>query len=47
MNTFTAVTSNGFVAILDNEEAWLNEGKLLINTKTIWTSLVAPQLGLF
>jgi putative SOS response-associated peptidase YedK len=47
MNTFTAVTYDGFVAILENEEAWLSEGKLLINTKTIWTSLVAPQLGLF
>ncbi len=47
IESFTAVTYEGFVAILKNEKAWLNEGKLIINPNTIWTSLVSPQMGLF
>lgn len=47
IETFTAVTSDGFVAILEDESTWLNDGQLIVNPKTIWTPLVAPQLGLF
>jgi putative SOS response-associated peptidase YedK len=45
--TFTCVTLNGFVAILADDEAWMNDGKLLVNPNTIWTPLVAPQTSLF
>jgi putative SOS response-associated peptidase YedK len=45
--TFTCVTLNGFVAILEDENAWMQEGKLIVNPNTIWTPLVPPQLGLF
>lgn len=47
IESFTAVTFDGFVAILLDEKAWLNDGQLIINSNTIWTSLVPPQLGLF
>ncbi len=47
LETFTAVTYDGFVAILEDEKAWLNQGELQINPATTWTPLVAPQLGLF
>jgi len=45
--TFTCVTLNGFVAILEDEKAWMDRGELIVNPYTIWTPLVAPQLGLF
>lgn len=45
--TFTCVTLNGFVAILEDEQAWMKKGELIVNPFTIWTPLVTPQLGLF
>ena len=45
--TFTCVTVDGFVAILQDEKGWLERGELTVNPNLIWTPLVAPQLGLF
>lgn len=45
--SFTCVTNDGFVAILEDEEAWLKGGELHINERLLWTSLVDPQLDLF
>lgn len=45
--SFTCVTNDGFVAILKDEQAWMEKGELLINEETIWIPLVNPQLDLF
>ena len=47
IESFTAVTYDGFVAILQDEKAWLNNAQLFINSNTIWLPQVAPQMGLF
>lgn len=46
-NTFTCVTLDGFVAILKDEKAWLNEGKIIVDQAIQWIPLVNPQLTFF
>lgn len=45
--SFTCVTFDGFVAILKDENAWLDNGELHIDEEITFTPLVNPQLDLF
>ncbi len=47
IESFTAVTYDGFVAILQDEKAWLNNAQLFINSNIIWFPQDAPQMVLF
>jgi putative SOS response-associated peptidase YedK len=47
IHSYTLVTKEGFAAILLDEQAWLNQGELIINKNEIITHLTPPQLDMF
>ncbi len=47
METYTIITKDGSAAILLDEQDWLENGRIAINTNEILIHLTPPQLGLF